>query len=43
VLVVLGYTVVHIFDAEKHEPHRLTAPARLAGGELSYEAESSDT
>jgi uncharacterized protein (DUF488 family) len=43
VLVVLGFTVVHIFDAEKRELHRLTAPARLAGGELSYEAESSDT
>jgi uncharacterized protein (DUF488 family) len=39
VLVVLGFTVVHIFDAEKHELHRLTAPARLVGTELSYEAE----
>jgi uncharacterized protein (DUF488 family) len=43
VLVVLGFTVVHIFDAEKRELHRLTAPARLVGGELSYETESSDT
>jgi uncharacterized protein (DUF488 family) len=41
VLVVLGFTVVHIFDAEKHELHQLTAPARLIGGQLSYEAEPS--
>jgi uncharacterized protein (DUF488 family) len=39
VLVVLGFTVVHIFDAEKHELHHLTAPARLVGNELTYEAE----
>ena len=43
VLVVLGFTVVHIFDAEKHEQHRLAAPARLIGNELSYEAERSST
>ena len=40
VLVVLELTVVHIVDAEKHELHRLTAPARLIGTELSYEAEA---
>jgi uncharacterized protein (DUF488 family) len=37
VLVVLGLTVVHIFDADKQEPHRLLAPARLAGTELTYD------
>ena len=41
VLVVLGFTVVHIFDAEKHELHRLAAPARLIDNELSYEADRS--
>ena len=40
VLVVLGFTVVHIFDAEKHELHRLAAPARLVDTELSYESEA---
>ncbi len=39
VLVVLGLTVVHIFDAETQERHRLAAPARMVGAELSYEAE----
>ena len=39
VLVVLGVEVVHIFDEEKHETHRLTAPARLVNAELTYEAE----
>jgi uncharacterized protein (DUF488 family) len=43
VLVMLGFTVVHIFDAEKHELHRLTAPARVVGGGLSYEADRSST
>ena len=38
VLVVLGLEVVHIFNTEKHEAHRLAAPARLVGGNLSYES-----
>jgi uncharacterized protein (DUF488 family) len=37
VLVALGLTVVHVFNAEKQELHRLSAPARLVGKELSYE------
>ena len=37
VLVTLGWTVVHIFTAEKRELHRLAPPARLVGTELSYQ------
>jgi uncharacterized protein (DUF488 family) len=36
VLVTLGFTVVHIFDADKQEVHRLAPPAMLVGHELSY-------
>lgn len=39
VLVVLGLTVVHIFNADKQEVHRLATPARLIDAELSYEKE----
>ena len=39
VLVVLGWTVVHIFSAQKRELHRLALPARMVGTELSYRAE----
>jgi uncharacterized protein (DUF488 family) len=35
-LTSVGVDVVHIFDATKAERHRLTAPARLVDGELSY-------
>ena len=36
VLTSLGVAVVHIFDATKTEAHRLTAPARLVDGRLSW-------
>lgn len=36
VLVSLGATVIHIRDATHAEPHRLTAPARVERGELTY-------
>ena len=36
VLVSLGVQVIHIRDATHAEPHRLTEPARMRGGELSY-------
>ena len=36
VLVSLGLNVVHIFNAEKHERHRLAPPARLVDDTLSY-------
>jgi uncharacterized protein (DUF488 family) len=39
-LVVLGWDVVHILAAGKHEAHRLAPPARVIRGRLSY-AESS--
>jgi uncharacterized protein (DUF488 family) len=35
-LTSVGVDVLHIFDATKAERHRLTAPARLVDGELSY-------
>jgi uncharacterized protein (DUF488 family) len=37
-LVSVGARVVHIRDAELAETHRLSAPARLVGGVLSYAA-----
>jgi uncharacterized protein (DUF488 family) len=36
VLVSLGVRVIHIQDPEIAQPHRLTAPARLVHGVLSY-------
>jgi uncharacterized protein (DUF488 family) len=36
VLVSLGWRVVHILDAETAQAHRLTAPARLVRGMLTY-------
>lgn len=36
VLVSLGGRVMHIFDAETAQAHRLTAPARLVRGMLTY-------
>jgi uncharacterized protein (DUF488 family) len=37
VLVLLGVTVIHVFNAEKQEVHRLIAPAHLADTVLSHE------
>lgn len=39
VLTTLGVEVVHIRDATVHETHRLTPPAHLVSGALSYTAE----
>lgn len=39
VLVSLGARVIHIMDAGSAEPHRLTAPARLLRGVLTYAAQ----
>ena len=36
VLTTLGITVIHIRDATLTEPHRLTEPAHLLHGALSY-------
>jgi uncharacterized protein (DUF488 family) len=36
VLVSIGFPVMHIFTAEHAEPHRLTGPARLVDGVLTY-------
>ena len=36
VLTTLGITVIHIRDAMLTEPHRLTEPAHLVNGALSY-------
>ena len=36
VLVSLGVSVEHLFAPGKSEMHRLTPPARLEGGQLSY-------
>jgi uncharacterized protein (DUF488 family) len=35
-LKVKGIEVVHIMTPAKSEPHRLTAPAKIVDGELSY-------
>jgi uncharacterized protein (DUF488 family) len=39
VLTSLGISVVHIRDDRTAEPHRLIAPARMVGGELTYEVD----
>lgn len=36
VLVSLDFPVLHIRDADAAEPHRLTSPARLENGVLTY-------
>jgi uncharacterized protein (DUF488 family) len=41
VLVSLGVPVVHVRDAHVGEPHRLTPPARIVGGRLTYERDVS--
>ena len=38
VLVSLGADVIHIRDAQHSEPHRLTAPASMVDGLLTYSA-----
>jgi uncharacterized protein (DUF488 family) len=38
VLTALGAEVLHVRDASPAEPHRLTAPAVLRGGRLTYPA-----
>lgn len=40
VLFATGHDVIHIFSPTKAEPHRLTNPARLVDGALSYEPEA---
>ena len=39
VLASLGVAVLHVRDERTAEPHRLTAPARLVRGILTYEPE----
>ena len=39
VLIALGVPVVHVRDERAGEPHRLAAPARIVGGQLTYEPE----
>jgi hypothetical protein len=41
VLVSVGFPVVHIFTADHAEPHKLTPPARLVDGMLTYALPSS--
>ena len=43
VLVSLGVPVVHIRDAQAAESHRLSPPARINGGQLTYAAEAALT
>ncbi|HEU4994265.1 MAG TPA: DUF488 domain-containing protein [Gemmatimonadaceae bacterium] len=43
VLLSIGIPVVHIWDADKSELHRLTAPARVARGRLVYTDTSGST
>ena len=38
-LSVRGIEVVHILDAKHNVVHPMTAPARVAGGALTYVAE----
>lgn len=38
--VSLGVPVVHIRDATAAEPHRLTPPARVVDGVLTYAGEA---
>jgi uncharacterized protein (DUF488 family) len=40
VLVSLGAHVIHIMDAKTARTHRLSAPARLVRGVLSYRPQS---
>lgn len=40
VLVSIGLQVIHIRDASHSEVHKLSAPARLIDGELSYQPDS---
>ena len=42
VLVAQGAEVVHIMDAAASQPHRLTPPARLVRGVLTYDRARSD-
>ena len=42
VLVSLDVPVVHLRDERTAEPHRITAPARLVDGWLTYEPDSGD-
>jgi uncharacterized protein (DUF488 family) len=42
VLVSLDFPVLHIRDADAAEPHRLTPPARLENGVLTYAATLTD-
>lgn len=43
VLVSIGFAVVHIRDVSHSEVHKLSAPARIIAGKLSYEPESVQT
>ena len=43
VLVTLGAEVVHIRDQNHSELHRLTAPARVVDGQLTYAASPDET
>jgi uncharacterized protein (DUF488 family) len=40
VLVSLGYDVIHIRESTSSEHHKLSSPARLVRGQLSYEPDS---
>ena len=42
VLTSLGVPVVHIRDAHIAETHRLTTPARLVDGRLTYEPDPAE-
>jgi uncharacterized protein (DUF488 family) len=42
VLLTQGHEVLHIRDAADAEPHRITDPARIVNGELTYSAPSAD-
>lgn len=35
-LKLRGWAVIHLVDAERHEPHPWTAPARVTAGRLAY-------
>jgi uncharacterized protein (DUF488 family) len=41
-LLARGYDVIHIETATKASPHRLSPPARLVDGQLTYTAEQLD-
>ena len=38
-LLVSGHEVIHIETATKSSPHRITTPARIANGQLTYASE----